>query len=113
MLRISFVIVELIGGRKGSCREVLRYAPDRTMHVATATPLPARKRIIQLQIPLTFREIEFLNLAANGMTAREISAELDVTERTANFHIKSVMRKLGAANKTHAVALAMRRGIIG
>lgn len=61
-------------------------------------------------MPLTGREIEFLNLAANGKTAREISAQLEVTERTANFHIKSVMKKLGAANKTHAVALAMRKG---
>lgn len=61
---------------------------------------------------LTDREIELLRLAADGKTAGEISEALGVTERTANFHIGNAIEKLGAGNKTHAVALAMRMGLL-
>lgn len=61
---------------------------------------------------LTEREIAFLRLAAEGKTAGEIAAELGVVERTASFHISNAITKLGATNKTHAVTLAMRRGLL-
>lgn len=62
--------------------------------------------------PLTEREIEFLRLAADGKTAGQISEALGVTERTANFHIGNAIEKLGAENKTHAVVLALRMGLL-
>jgi LuxR family transcriptional regulator len=61
---------------------------------------------------LSGREIAFLRLASQGKTAGEIAAATAVTERTANFHIANAIEKLGASNKTHAVALAMRLGLL-
>jgi LuxR family transcriptional regulator len=74
--------------------------------------LLARTQNESLLNQLTDREIEFLRLAADGKTAGEISKAMKVTERTANFHVGNAMEKLGAKNKTQAVALAMRLGLL-
>lgn len=62
--------------------------------------------------PLSAREGEILSLASHGKTAPEMSAALAISERTVAFHINNIVEKLGAANKTHAVALALRHGLI-
>ena len=61
---------------------------------------------------LTPREIECLKWAADGKTEWEISAILHVSEHTADKHLANAHRKLGAANRSHAVALAIRWGFI-
>jgi DNA-binding NarL/FixJ family response regulator len=61
---------------------------------------------------LTRREQEVLELLAQGKTNKEISAALVISERTVKFHISSLMRKLGAGNRTEAVANAARLGLI-
>ena len=61
---------------------------------------------------LTERELACLRLAADGGTAGEISAATGVAERTVNFHMANAIDKLGATNKTHAVALALRLGVL-
>ncbi len=62
--------------------------------------------------PLTAREIEVLALLGRGMTNKEIAQELVVTERTVKFHVSAILGKLGAANRTEAVRVAVQRGII-
>ena len=61
---------------------------------------------------LTERELMCLRLAAEGATAADVSNASGVGERTVNFHMANAISKLGAANKTHAVALAMRLGLL-
>lgn len=61
---------------------------------------------------LTERELEVLKLLAQGMPNKEIAAHLVISERTAKFHISSIMGKLGATNRTEAVALAAQKGLI-
>lgn len=61
---------------------------------------------------LTERELMCLRLAAEGATAADISDVSGVGERTVNFHMANAISKLGATNKTHAVALAMRLGLL-
>src|SRR6266851_4497465 len=61
---------------------------------------------------LTERELEVLNLLAQGMPNKEIAAQLVISERTAKFHVSSIMGKLGATNRTEAVSLAAQRGLI-
>lgn len=61
---------------------------------------------------LTERELEVLRLLAQGMPNKEIAAHLIISERTAKFHISSIMGKLGATNRTEAVALAAQKGLI-
>ena len=61
---------------------------------------------------LTQREREVLTWAAAGKTASEIGKILDITKRTVDYHLQSICRKYGAANRTHAVALGIRDGAI-
>jgi NarL family two-component system response regulator LiaR len=61
---------------------------------------------------LTERELEVLRLLAQGMPNKEIASQLVISERTAKFHVSSIMGKLGATNRTEAVALAAQHGLI-
>ena len=61
---------------------------------------------------LTEREREVLRLLAQGMPNKEIASHLVISERTAKFHVSSIMSKLGATNRTEAVAIAAQRGLI-
>jgi LuxR family transcriptional regulator, quorum-sensing system regulator BjaR1 len=61
---------------------------------------------------LTAREIEVLRWVANGKSAWEIGEILHITKRTVDEHVQTSVRKLGAVNRTHAVALAIGDGII-
>lgn len=61
---------------------------------------------------LTERELEVLRLLAQGMPNKEIAAQLVISERTAKFHVSSIMGKLGATNRTEAVSLAAQKGLI-
>jgi DNA-binding NarL/FixJ family response regulator len=61
---------------------------------------------------LTGREIEVLSQVAGGNRNRDIAEKLFITEETVKVHIKHIMEKLGAADRTQAVAIGVRRGII-
>jgi DNA-binding NarL/FixJ family response regulator len=61
---------------------------------------------------LTAREIEVLDQIAGGNRNRDIAEELFITEETVKVHIKHIMDKLGASDRTQAVAIGVRRGII-
>jgi DNA-binding NarL/FixJ family response regulator len=61
---------------------------------------------------LTAREIEVLSQIAGGNRNRDIAEKLLITEETVKVHIKHIMEKLGANDRTQAVAIGVRRGII-
>jgi DNA-binding NarL/FixJ family response regulator len=61
---------------------------------------------------LTEREIEVLQQMAGGNRNRDIAGKLFITEETVKVHIKHIMEKLGASDRTQAVAIGVRRGII-
>ncbi|MDP9194849.1 MAG: response regulator transcription factor [Acidobacteriota bacterium] len=61
---------------------------------------------------LTARELEVLSSMACGNRNREIAANLGIAEMTVKIHVRHVMEKLGAKDRTEAVAIALRRGII-
>jgi DNA-binding NarL/FixJ family response regulator len=61
---------------------------------------------------LTAREIEVLTQIAGGNRNRDIAEKLFITEETVKVHIKHIMEKLGANDRTQAVAIGVRRGII-
>jgi DNA-binding NarL/FixJ family response regulator len=62
--------------------------------------------------PLTVREIEVLELLAEGLPNKSIAARLGISDQTVKFHVASICGKLGAANRTQAVRFALRRGVI-
>jgi DNA-binding NarL/FixJ family response regulator len=61
---------------------------------------------------LTAREIDILRLVAGGNANKEIAAQLSIAEETVKSHITSILSKLGANDRTHAVAIGLKRGII-
>ena len=61
---------------------------------------------------LTEREIDVLRYVASGNRNRDIAERLFITEETVKAHIKHIMEKLGASDRTQAMAIAVRRGII-
>jgi predicted ATPase/DNA-binding CsgD family transcriptional regulator len=61
---------------------------------------------------LSPREQDVIRLVAEGATNKEIAATLQVAETTARFHVASLLSKLGATNRTQAVTLARRRGVL-
>jgi DNA-binding NarL/FixJ family response regulator len=81
-------------------------------------PLVASRLLQQIaaEIPgtpdLTRREAEVLELLAQGKTNKEIARHLVISERTVKFHVSSLMKKLGASNRTEMVSLAAQAGII-
>jgi two-component system, NarL family, response regulator len=62
---------------------------------------------------LTAREIEVLRLIAAGNANKLVADRLSITEETVKGHVKSILSKLEAKDRTHAVTIALRRGIIG
>ena len=61
---------------------------------------------------LTPRELEVLRLIQDGHKNKQIADQLCISENTVNFHIKNLVDKLGARDRTHAVTIAVRRGLL-
>jgi DNA-binding NarL/FixJ family response regulator len=61
---------------------------------------------------LTERELEVLRLMAQGARNKEIAHDLSITERTAKAHVSSILGKLAASDRTEAVTIALRKGLI-
>jgi len=68
------------------------------------------KALMTRVAPLSKRERDCLELAANGMTSRDIGLKLGITERTANFHFNNTIRKMGVLNRKEAIAVGIARG---
>jgi DNA-binding NarL/FixJ family response regulator len=75
-------------------------------HVSQQATAPA------LPEPLTEREMEVLKCLAQGRSNKEIAAQLAISERTVKFHMSSILGKLNATNRTEALTLAARHGLI-
>ena len=61
---------------------------------------------------LTTRELEVLELIRDGYRNKQVAEQLGIAETTVNFHIKNIVSKLGANDRTHAVTIALRRGLL-
>jgi two-component system, NarL family, response regulator YdfI len=74
--------------------------------------VPASQPLAELPEPLTRREREVLQMLAAGLANKEIAARLNISDHTAKFHVAAILGKLGAATRTEAVALGIRRGLV-
>src|SRR5271163_3652452 len=83
---------------RGHQRIVKEVALDLTMHAADD--------------PLTSREMHVLEELARGQTNKEVGRMLGITEETVKTHVASVLTKLHANDRTHAVLIGMKRGFI-
>ncbi len=64
------------------------------------------------QVALTMRETEVLELVSQGLGNKEIADRLGTASGTVKMHVQNILDKLGAADRTHAVTMAIRRGIL-
>jgi NarL family two-component system response regulator YdfI len=66
----------------------------------------------ELAESLTRRELEVLQMLAAGLSNKVIAARLHISDHTVKFHVASILGKLGAASRTEAVSLGIRRGLV-
>src|SRR5215210_1289697 len=74
--------------------------------------LPVAAQSAPVIDPLTAREVQVLQLVAQGLPNKGIARRLGISENTAKFHVASLTGKLGASSRTEAVTVAARRGLI-
>ena len=108
--------------RAGACAYMLKSSPKndllkviRTVHSGRRCILPevaARLSEHYGEDSLTDRELQVLRLIRDGHRNKQIADHLAIAETTVNFHIKNLEDKLQANDRTHAVTLAVRRGLL-
>jgi DNA-binding NarL/FixJ family response regulator len=89
--------------------ELIRVVRD--VHAGRTTPSLDRAQSMTGPV-LTKREQEVLQLIADGMRNKEIAGTLGISEETVHTHLKNTYEKLGVNDRTHALTVAIRRGII-
>lgn len=112
----------LLALKEGAAAYVLKSMPKNDL-LAVIRSVHAGGRHIQAEAamrlaehvgdePLTPRELEILRLIRDGHRNKQIADKLAIAETTVNFHIKNLVDKLQANDRTHAVTIALRRGIL-
>jgi DNA-binding NarL/FixJ family response regulator len=108
--------------RSGASAYVLKSMPQDEL-LAVIRSVHAGKRHVPTEVAavlaahlgeegLTARELEVLTLIRDGHKNKQIADQLTISENTVNFHIKNIVDKLGAKDRTHAVTIAIRRGLL-
>ena len=99
---------------KGAVRKELRQVIKAVHAGERYIPANVAEEIVaHINAPtLTARELEVLQLVAEGLRNKEIGARLSIGEDTVKMHMRNVMQKLAVNDRTHAVMVAVRRGFI-
>lgn len=108
--------------RSGAAGYLLKSTPKhellaaiRTVHAGGRAVPPAVAALLVEHLgeeELTPREIDVLCLIREGHRSKQIGDRLSISEATVNFHVKNLVEKLGANDRSHAVAIAIRRGLL-
>ena len=87
---------------------------DALLMALEPEPAAARRRAAPdvIEEPLTPREVQVLELLAQGLANKAIAERLAISDQTVKFHVAGILGKLGVANRTEAVRVAVRRGLI-
>jgi ATP/maltotriose-dependent transcriptional regulator MalT len=92
--------------------ERLEQLVDQLLRESGRQTASATSGSVNLLAPITPREQQVLELLVDGLTNREIGARLIVEPDTVKDHVQSLIKKLGAADRTHAAVIAVRGGIV-
>jgi DNA-binding NarL/FixJ family response regulator len=88
-------------------------AADAMLLALDAEPAARRRATPDVvEEPLTPREVQVLELLAEGLANKAIAERLAISDQTVKFHVAAILGKLGVANRTEAVRVAVRRGLI-
>jgi DNA-binding NarL/FixJ family response regulator len=106
----------------GACGYLLKSMIRRELLDALRAAHRGRRQIVPeiaaeigmhaLDAPLSVREIEVLKEVSAGRANKQVAAKLDLSEQTVKTHMRSILAKLDAQDRTHAVMIALERGII-
>jgi DNA-binding NarL/FixJ family response regulator len=106
----------------GACGYLLKSMIRKELVAAMRSAGQGRRQIVQevaaeiglhaLDAPLSAREIEVLREVSGGRANKQVAAKLDLSEETIKTHMRNILSKLGAQDRTHAVMIALQRGII-
>jgi DNA-binding NarL/FixJ family response regulator len=108
--------------RSGASGYVLKSMPQDEL-LAAIRSVHAGKRRVPAEVAallaehlgeddLTARELEVLQWIRDGYKNKQVADQLSISENTVNFHVKNIVDKLGANDRTHAVTIAVRRGLL-
>ncbi|HEX5886207.1 MAG TPA: response regulator transcription factor [Pyrinomonadaceae bacterium] len=108
--------------RSGAAGYVLKSMPQDDL-LAVIRSVHAGKREVPAEVAillaehldeedLTTRELEVLQLIRDGFKNKQIAERLSISENTVDFHVKNIIDKLNANDRTHAVTIATRRGLL-
>ncbi len=103
-------VLKQVGRGEYPINESLLAKPDTARQVLRLFQSFALKNMETLMTPLSPREMEILRYVAEGNPNKRIANALNISEQTIKNHITSIMRKLNANDRTHAVVLAVRQG---
>jgi len=109
--------VDLSSGQIKELKEIsenIKSLSHQNLNELKANPVTShsKSKIKYPVTPITKREMEVLNLLKEGKTNRNIGEELFISERTVKFHVSILLSKLNAKNRTDAVQIALKRGIV-
>ena len=107
--RLADALRDLIGSALAEWRPP---PPARSLAVAQSGPPEGRPVELTMHVHLTERERDVLDLVARGLGTGEIGSRVYLSERTVKNHVASVLAKLNATNRAHAVAIARSMGLI-
>ena len=103
---------QLLAALQAAAAGLVVLHPSDLVAAVPATGSAASRPLAELAEPLTRREREVLQMLAAGLGNKEIAGRLNISDHTAKFHVASILGKLGAATRTEAVALGIRRGLV-
>jgi len=102
---------QLVSALQAVANGLLVVHPSHANEGLPAGSAPPRT-LDELAESLTRRELEVLQMLAAGLSNKEIATRLNISEHTVKFHVASILGKLGAASRTEAVSLGIRRGLV-
>jgi DNA-binding NarL/FixJ family response regulator len=110
-LRAGAVACALKSVPRSELLEVIRYVRNGRKYI----PADIARRLAEHlgEEDLTTREMDVLKLIRDGHRNKQIADVLSIAETTVNFHIRNIVGKLQANDRTHAVTIAVRRGVLG
>jgi DNA-binding NarL/FixJ family response regulator len=103
---------ELLGAIRAASRGEALLPPVVAGKLVERFTQMAQRQVGDGEEALTERELEVLRLMAQGARNKEIAHDLSITERTAKAHVSSILGKLAASDRTEAVTIALRKGLI-
>jgi NarL family two-component system response regulator YdfI len=102
---------QLVAALEAAASGLLVLHPSQAAEGLPAAPAHTAA-LDELTESLTRRELEVLQMLAGGLSNKEIAARLNISDHTVKFHVASILGKLGAASRTEAVSIGIRRGLV-